>query len=89
MAIMHTSTGNSDPREPRPRRSFRRPLLIAPGSVAVVIVFPILLGAFVFAFLLNSSRGHAYLIDLIQKQARESLGVRVRPPESRSASRHA
>ena len=78
MAIMHRSSNESDPREPQPRRSFRRPLLIVAKFFAIVIVFPILLGAFVFFALLNSSRGHAYLINLIQKQAAENLGVPVR-----------
>ena len=77
MAIMHRSN-ESDPREPQQRRSFRRPLLIVGKFFATAIVFPILLGAFVFFALLNSSRGHAYLINLIQKQASESLGVPVR-----------
>jgi translocation and assembly module TamB len=52
-------------------------LLIAVGLIAVVVVFPIVLGAMVFAFLVNSSRGHAYLIGQIQKQVQESLGVGV------------
>jgi translocation and assembly module TamB len=52
-------------------------MLIAVRLIAVVVVFPIVLGAMVFAFLVNSSRGHAYLIDKIQKQAQESLGVGV------------
>lgn len=78
MAIIHTSSGDSHSREPRPRRSFRRPLLIVARLIAVVVVFPIVLGAFVVAFLVNSSRGHAYLIGKIQEQAQESLGVAVR-----------
>jgi translocation and assembly module TamB len=77
VAIIHPSSGDSDFQEPRPRRSFRRPLLIAARLIAVVVVFPIVLGAMVFAFLANSSRGHAYLIGQIQKQAQESLGVGV------------
>ena len=68
---------DSDPREPQRNRSLRRPLLMVAKFVAVVIVFPILLGAVVFAIAMNSSRGHAYLINLIQKQAGESLGVPV------------
>jgi translocation and assembly module TamB len=75
VAIMHRSSNESDPLEPQPRRSFRRPLLIFVKLFATVVVFPILLGAFVFFALLNSSRGHAYLINIIQKQASESLGV--------------
>lgn len=77
MAIIHTSNGDPDPREPQPDRSFRRPLLIAVRFVAVTIVFPILFGAVVLALLVNSSRGHAYLINTLQKKAGESLGVGV------------
>ena len=64
-------------RNPSDIDRFGRPLLLAAKWIAVVIVFPILLGAAVFAFLVNSERGHAYLINLIQKQAGESLGVPV------------
>ncbi len=77
MAIMNRSSNESDPRDPQQRRSFRRPLLIVAKFFATIIVFPILLGAFVFFALLNSSRGHAYLINLIQRQASETLGVPV------------
>jgi translocation and assembly module TamB len=72
------SSNNADQREPRLNRSFRRPLLIAARWIGAVIVFPTLLGAVVFSFLVNSSRGHAYLINLVEKQAGDSLGVPVR-----------
>jgi translocation and assembly module TamB len=78
VAIIHRITGGSDPREPRSDRSFRRPLLIAARFIAVTIVFPILLGAVVLALLVNSSQGHAYLINAIQNKAGETLGVAVR-----------
>jgi translocation and assembly module TamB len=78
VAIIHRITGGSDPREPRSDRSFRRPLLIAARFIAVTIVFPILVGAVVLALLVNSSRGHAYLINALQNKAAESLGVAVR-----------
>ena len=78
MAIIHRSSRDSEFREPQRHRSFRRPLLLAARWIAAVIVFPILLGAVVFFFLVNSSRGHAYLINLIEKQAEENLGVPVR-----------
>jgi translocation and assembly module TamB len=45
--------------------------------VATVVVIPILIGAVVLLCVVNSSRGHTYLINLIQKQAGESLGVGV------------
>jgi len=75
---INRSSNDANRRESRFHRSFRRPLLIAARWIAAVIVFPILLGAVVFFFLANSSRGHVYLINLIEKQAGESLGVPVR-----------
>jgi translocation and assembly module TamB len=42
------------------------------------IVFPILFGFVIATLLLNSARGHAYLINLMQTKASESLGVAVR-----------
>ena len=77
MTIIHRSSGDFEPREIHSHRSFRRPLLLAAKWIAVVIIFPILLGAAVFAFLVTSARGHAYLINLVQKKAGESLGVPV------------
>ena len=77
MAIIHNISGDPDPRETQPGRSFRWPLLAVGKLIFAVIVFPILLGAVVFMFLVNSSRGHAYLLDLLQKKAGESLGVAV------------
>ena len=71
MAIIHRSSNGADQLELRHHLSFRRPLLTAARWIAAVIVFPILLGAVVFFFLVNSSRGHAYLINLIEKQAGE------------------
>ncbi len=78
MAIIHRITGDPANREPQPRRTFRRSLVIAARFIAVTIVFPILLGAVVLAVLVNSSRGHAYLINTLQNKAGESLGVAVR-----------
>jgi translocation and assembly module TamB len=77
VAIIRTSSDGSEPREPRPQRSWRKPLVAVARFVFVVIVFPILLGAVVLALLVNSARGHAFLIDLMQKKAGESLGVNV------------
>ncbi len=77
MAIIHRPSDDAQSHEPDPHRSFRRPLLLAARWIAVLIIFPILLGAAVFSFLVNSARGHAYLINLVQKQAGESLGVPV------------
>jgi translocation and assembly module TamB len=77
VAIIRTSSDGSEPRELRPQRSWRKPLVAVARFVFVVIVFPILLGAVVLALLVNSARGHAFLIDLMQKKAGESLGVNV------------
>lgn len=47
-------------------------------AIAAFIVFPILLGAIIAAFVLNSNAGHSYLLRLIQTEAAKSLGVGVR-----------
>jgi len=52
-------------------------LLKAATCVAAVIVVPILIGFAIVLFLINTGRGHAYLINLIQNQAAEALGVGV------------
>jgi translocation and assembly module TamB len=78
VVIFHRSFGDPDPREPQPNRSWRRPLLTAAKWIAAMIVFPILFGALILVVLVNSTRGKAFLIHLIQRQAGESLGVPVR-----------
>jgi translocation and assembly module TamB len=45
--------------------------------IATVVVLPILMGAVVLSLTVNSSRGHAYLINLVQQRAGDSLGVPV------------
>ena len=76
MAIIHPSSATPDSSGPRYLRSFRRPFLVA-RWIAVVVIFPILLGAAIVALLVDSSRGHTYLITLIQQKATQSLGVPV------------
>jgi translocation and assembly module TamB len=46
-------------------------------AIAAFIVFPILLGAIIFVFLVKSTAGHNYLLKRIQDQATQSLGVGV------------
>lgn len=77
MAIIHRPSDDDQSHHPHPHRSFRRPLLLVVRWITAVIVAPILIGTAVFAFLVNSARGHAYLVNLVQKQAGESLGVPV------------
>jgi len=65
----------SEPRQPDhhlPRR-----LLAVAKWIGAVIVFPILLGLIIAALLINTSRGHAYIISLIQNKASQSLAVAV------------
>jgi translocation and assembly module TamB len=45
--------------------------------IAAFIVLPVLLGVIVFSALVNSSRGRAYLIHLIEQKATDSIGVGV------------
>src|SRR5215469_11639711 len=70
----------SSDRTPRPdgsRRTGRRHLLKAATWIAAVIIVPILIGFAIVLFLINTGRGHAYLVNLIQNQAAEALGVGV------------
>ena len=60
-----------------PLRPLRRRLLLVLKWFAVVVVFPILLGAITLSLFVNSSRFHSYLIATLQKQASEKLGVPV------------
>lgn len=70
------SSGSSEDRN-RPSLTRRR-LLATAKAIAAIIVLPIILGAIALSAFVNSSRGHAYLINLVQQQATESLGVAVR-----------
>jgi translocation and assembly module TamB len=45
--------------------------------VATLIVVPILIGLAIVSFLLNTGRGHAFLINFIQNQAARALGAGV------------
>ena len=74
MVILHRSSATDDPRKPDLR--MRRRVAAVAKFVGVVIVFPILMGLIVAAFLINSSRGRDYVIHLVQDQAK-SLGVSV------------
>ena len=58
-------------------RLTRRRLLAMAKAITAMIVLPVLLGAIALSIFVNSSRGHAYLISLIQQKAAESLGVAV------------
>ena len=59
------------------RGSSRRYLLSAFKWIAGVVVFPILLGAIVLVFFVNSDGFHSYLLGAIQTQAAAKLGVPV------------
>jgi translocation and assembly module TamB len=59
------------------RRPLRRRLLLAVKWLAVLVVYPILLGAIVLSLFVNTSRFHSYLIATVQKQASDRLGVPV------------
>ncbi|HEY1579755.1 MAG TPA: translocation/assembly module TamB domain-containing protein [Terracidiphilus sp.] len=74
MVILHRSSSTDEPREPSHR--VRHRIVTVAKWIGVVVIFPILMGLVVFAFLVNSSRGHDYVIHLVQDQAK-SLGVGV------------
>ena len=74
MAILHHSSDSSENRPAHPAR--HRVLKIAKW-IGAVIIFPIIFGFIIAMTLLNSSRGHAYLLHLIQDQASQALNTAV------------
>ena len=74
MALLHHSSDNS---EHRPSNSTRRRIIAVAKFFGAVVVFPIVLGFIVAMFLLNSSRGHNYLLGQIQDQATQALNTGV------------
>ena len=65
------------PEPPEPRHTTRHRIALAAKWIAGVIVLPILFGLVIAAVLINTSQGHALLINLMQKQATKALGVGV------------
>ena len=74
MAIFHQP---SDSNENRPVHPARHRVLTVARWIGVVIVFPIVFGFIIAMVLLNSSRGHAYLLTQIQDQASKALNTGV------------
>ena len=74
MAILHRSSGSNGQ---RPAHTTRHRVLAVAKWIGGVIVFPIIFGFIIAMFLLNSSRGHAYLLKLIQDKASEALNTGV------------
>ena len=74
MALFHLS---SDSNEPRPSRPARHRILIAARLFAAIVVFPTIFGFIIAMVLLNSSRGHAYLLGQIQDHATKALNTGV------------
>lgn len=74
MALLHQS---SDSNEQRPPHQTRHRLLKIAKFIGAVIVFPIIFGFIIAMILLNSSRGHAYLLGQIQDQATKALNTGV------------
>jgi len=74
VALLHHS---SDTNEQRPSNPARHRLLAVAKFIGAVIVFPIIFGFIIAMFLLNSSRGHAYLLGQIQDQATKALNTGV------------
>lgn len=73
MAI-HSSDSEARPAD----YHLRHRLLTIAKWIGAVIVFPTLFGLVIAALLINTSRGHAYIVKLIQDKASQSLGVAVR-----------
>lgn len=76
MVLLHPPSNIDEPRDPG--HGGRRYLLLAVKWIGGVIIFPILFGLVIASVLINSSRGHAYLINMVQSKAGESLGVALR-----------
>ncbi|WP_109484445.1 translocation/assembly module TamB domain-containing protein [Occallatibacter savannae] len=74
MALLHHHSDNNEQQQPRSRH--HRAIAIA-KFVGGVIVFPIIFGFIIAMFLLNSSRGHSYLLGQIQEQATKALNTGV------------
>jgi translocation and assembly module TamB len=74
---MNTINPDTPDRHNPVRRTPRRRLRLAVKWFAMLVVFPILLGAIVLSLFVNSSRFHSYLIATVQKQVGEELGVPV------------
>ena len=74
MALLHHSSQNN---EQRPSHTARHRALAVAKFIGAVVVFPIIFGFIIAMFLLNSSRGHAYLLGLIQDQATKALNTGV------------
>ena len=74
MAIFSHST---DSRENRPAHPARHRVFTVAKWIGMVIVFPIIFGFIIAMVLLNSSRGHAYLLTQIQDQASKALNTGV------------
>ncbi|MBS1803084.1 MAG: translocation/assembly module TamB [Acidobacteria bacterium] len=74
MALLHHSSRNSEQQAASPAR--HRAIAIA-KFIGAVVVFPIIFGFIIAMFLLNSSRGHAYLLGQIQDQATKALNTGV------------
>lgn len=70
------SSGPSEHRDLQSR--IRRRALAAVKVITAVVVIPILLGAIAVTALVNTSKGHTYLIGLMQREASKSLGAAVR-----------
>ena len=67
----------SEPESPEPHHTVRHRIALAAKWIGGVIVLPILFGLVIAAILINTSQGHTFLINLMQKQAAKALGVGV------------
>jgi translocation and assembly module TamB len=56
----------------------RRHLIAVARWFAAMVILPIVIGAIVLAVLVNSTRFHSYLLNTLETQATNSLGVRVK-----------
>jgi translocation and assembly module TamB len=77
MANLHRDIENqNDPNESRPKRSQRVLRLFAWMAGCLLVSF--LICSATLSYLVNTSAGHRYLLDLAQRKATEALGVEVK-----------
>jgi len=76
VAILDHSSAGNEPREPSGRTGHR--IALAAKWIGGAIVFPILFGMIIAAFLINTSAGKNKILRIVQDQASQSLNTAVR-----------
>src|SRR5258708_1652624 len=76
---MHSNAASpGSPLPPSSGARTRRHLIAVARWFVTLVILPIVIGAILLAILLNSPRFHSYLLNTLETQATNSLGVRVK-----------